>query len=329
MKIFFSLLILVPSLSWGLTFSNGKQVGGNTLTPSNTFQIKLTKNPKEAFVYTNEISRAGEKSQKFVLKHNECGAEKGYDDCVNDAQRTERVPGDTDNYKGDVVYYGFSIFLPKDFPSIHPAAVTLGQVKNDGLSQPIWITRMRKDNFHIVTHWNDSECSLIKVDDMKGVWTDFIIKSDFSTKDKEGDVKTIVRKPGTNTYVTEYKNSYFSFIVESEHGDSDINPTTNLTEKTLIGLLTGTMPIILGGRGIISDLEKLGIKVWNNEFGFGEGDSYTNYSEYKIDSFIRCIENVNKLSLTEVKEYYNKNIKLIQSNYDLISYLLFDKKFDW
>jgi len=135
--------------------------------------------------------------------------------------------------------------------------------------------------------------------------------------------------PLLNELVNEYKNSYFSFIVESEHGDSDINPTTNLTEKTLIGLLTGTMPIILGGRGIISDLEKLGIKVWNNEFGFGEGDSYTNYSEYKIDSFIRCIENVNKLSLTEVKEYYNKNIKLIQSNYDLISYLLFDKKFDW
>ena len=216
MKTLLALLLLIPSLSWGLTFSNGKQVGGNALTPSNTFQIELTKNPKEAFVYTNEISRAGEKSQKFVLKHNECGAEKGYDDCVNDAQRTERVPKDTDNYKGDVVYYGFSIFLPKDFPSIHPAAVTLGQVKNDGLSQPIWITRIRKDNFNIVTHWNDNECSLIKVDDMKGVWTDFIIKSDFSTKDKEGDVKTIVRKPGTNTYVTEYKNSYLEVWVNNE-----------------------------------------------------------------------------------------------------------------
>ena len=127
--------------------------------------------------------------------------------------------------------------------------------------------------------------------------------------------------------IKEYKNSYFSFIVESEHGNSDINPATNLTEKTLIGLLTGTMPIILGGRGIISDLENIGIKVWNKEFGFGEGDSYSNHSEYKIDSFIKCIENVNKLSMSEIKEYWNINKKIIQNNYDLISYILFDDKF--
>lgn len=133
--------------------------------------------------------------------------------------------------------------------------------------------------------------------------------------------------PLLSDVIKEYENSYFSFIVESEHGDSDVNPTTNLTEKTLIGLLTGTMPIILGGRGIISDLENIGIKVWNKEFGFGEGDLYSNYSEYKIDSFIKCIENVNKLSMSEIKEYWNKNKKIIQNNYDLISYILFDDKF--
>ena len=133
--------------------------------------------------------------------------------------------------------------------------------------------------------------------------------------------------PLLSDVIKEYENSYFSFIVESEHGDSDVNPTTNLTEKTLIGLLTGTMPIILGGRGIISDLENIGIKVWNKEFGFEEGDSYSNYSEYKIDSFIKCIENVNKLSMSEIKEYWNTNKKIIQNNYDLISYILFDDKF--
>lgn len=143
------------------------------------------------------------------------------------------------------------------------------------------------------------------------------------------DSDKINEHPLLNELIQEYEKSFFSFIVESEHGDSNENPTTNLTEKTLIGLLTGTMPIILGGRGIVSDLEKLGIKVWNNEFGFGEGDLESNYSEHKIDSFLRCIENVNKLSLNEVKEYWNKNREIVQSNYDLISYLLFDKKFDW
>ena len=141
------------------------------------------------------------------------------------------------------------------------------------------------------------------------------------------DMGSIDKFPRLDTLIEEYSNTYFSFIIESEHGGSDINHTTNLTEKTLIGLLTGTMPIILGGKGIISDLEKLGIKVWNNEFGFGEGDSYTNYSEYKIHSFLKCIENINKLSLNEVKEYWNKNREKIQNNYDLISYLLFSDEF--
>ena len=89
MKTLLALLLLIPSLSWGLTFSGGKEVGGNTVVPSNTFQIELTKDPKVAFIYTAEIARAGNKSQKFTLSHNSCGAEDGYDDCVNDAQRTE------------------------------------------------------------------------------------------------------------------------------------------------------------------------------------------------------------------------------------------------
>jgi hypothetical protein len=133
--------------------------------------------------------------------------------------------------------------------------------------------------------------------------------------------------PLLSDVIKEYENSYFSFIVESDHGDTDTNPTTNLTEKTLIGLLTGNMPIILGGRGIISDLENIGIKVWNEEFGFDGADLYSNHSKYKIDSFIKCIENVNKLSMSEIKEYWNKNKKIIQNNYDLISYILFDDTF--
>lgn len=139
----------------------------------------------------------------------------------------------------------------------------------------------------------------------------------------------INKYPLLNELIHEYKKSYFSFIIESEHGDSDINPNPNLTEKTLIALLTGTIPIILGGRGIVSDLEKIGIKVWNTEFGFGDGDLYETFSKNKSDLFLKCIENVNKLSLNEVRNYWYKNIKTIQYNYDLISYLLFDSKFDW
>lgn len=140
------------------------------------------------------------------------------------------------------------------------------------------------------------------------------------------DNESIDKFPTLDKLIEEYSNSYFSFIIESEHGDTDINPTANLTEKTLIGLLTGTMPIVLGGKNMISDLSKMGITVWNDKFGFGDGDNYSTYSNYKADAFLRCIDNVNKLSISEVKSIWNSNIELIQKNYDLISYLLFSKE---
>ena len=187
MKTLLNLLLFIPSLSWGLTFSGGKEVGGNSVIPSNTFQIELTKDPKVAFIHTDEIARAGNKSQKFTLSHNSCGAEEGYDDCVNDAQRTERMPESISHDVGDVVYYGLSIFLPKDFKSIHPAVVSLGQVKLEGLHKPIWITKLRENYFTIVTSWNKTECRLIKTNEMIGNWTDFIIKADYSIKGLENN----------------------------------------------------------------------------------------------------------------------------------------------
>ena len=187
MNKYFFIFFLLPTLCWGLTFSGGKEVAENTVIPSNTFQIELTKDPKVAFIYTDEIARAGNKSQKFTLSHNSCGAAEGYDDCMNDAQRTERMPKSIDHNVGDVVYYGLSIFLPKDFTSIHPAVVTLGQVKLEGLHKPIWITKLKEDYFTIVTHWNKTECRLIKTNEMIGNWTDFIIKADYSIKGSENN----------------------------------------------------------------------------------------------------------------------------------------------
>lgn len=143
------------------------------------------------------------------------------------------------------------------------------------------------------------------------------------------EVNKINKHPLLNELIQEYEKSFFSFIVESEHGDSNINPCTNLTEKTLIGLLTGTMPIILGGKGIVNELNNMGLKVWNTEFGFNDGDIFSNYSKYKVDSFLNCINEVNKLTIDEVKKYWEQNKNLIQQNYDIISELLFDDKFDW
>lgn len=131
--------------------------------------------------------------------------------------------------------------------------------------------------------------------------------------------------PTMDELLDDYSNSYFSFILESEGGDI----MNSLTEKTLVAILTGTMPIVLGGKGFISELKDMGIKVWNKEFGFEDGDLYHTYSHQKQKYLLRCIENVNKLSLTDAKNYWYQNQDLIQKNYDLISYILFEEKFKY
>lgn len=138
------------------------------------------------------------------------------------------------------------------------------------------------------------------------------------------DIHQINEFPTMDSLMGEYSNSYFSFVVESEHGDEYGSFVSNLTEKTLIAILNGTIPIVLGGKHYIKELKDMGIKVWNDEFGFGIADYYSTNSIYKIDSFFNCIENVNKLSISEAKDYWIKNKKQIQDNYNLVSRVLFD-----
>lgn len=129
--------------------------------------------------------------------------------------------------------------------------------------------------------------------------------------------------PNIRDLQKEYSSSYFSFIIESDCLEGYY---PNLTEKTIQGFLSGTMPIVLGSRNFIKDIELMGLKVWNKEFGFGEADSYSNYSTNRFNSFLKCIENVNKMNMNEVKKYWNENLHHIQQNYDLLSYILFETK---
>jgi len=129
--------------------------------------------------------------------------------------------------------------------------------------------------------------------------------------------------PTLDELIDEYNSSYFSFVCETI--DDSHQLVCNITEKTIIAFLTGTMPILLGSRGIVSELESIGFKLWNSEFGFENGDNYFNNCKFKIDSYMRCINNVNSLSMNLCDEYWNENIKYIQHNYDLMNYLLFSE----
>ena len=148
-----------------------------------------------------------------------------------------------------------------------------------------------------------------------------------SSRETALDREKSTKFPSIHDLQTEYKQSYFSFVVESERGHTFENSFSQVTEKTIMAILNGTMPIILGNKNLISDLEKMGIKVWNNDFGFNIADNYSNYSNQKCDRFLEIIDKINDMSMESIRDYWINNIDILQKNYDIIYTILFDDEF--
>ena len=127
------------------------------------------------------VVRAGDSSQRFEIRHGDCGRDPGYDDCANDRRRIERYK-ESRSWHGKVVWYGFSIFIPEDFQELGRTSTILTQVKLGGFRQPLWDFNARGRYFSFVANASNQTCYAIKIDDMRGKWTDVALGIDYSTK---------------------------------------------------------------------------------------------------------------------------------------------------
>jgi hypothetical protein len=118
--------------------------------------------------------------------------------------------------------------------------------------------------------------------------------------------------------INEYEKSYVSFVPETEGGF-----TTPISEKTFISFLTKTMPVFHGHCSFLRQLKEMGFYFFNEEFGYDISvDTLDQSSRAKLNQFINSINNYNKLSLSDIKNLYEKNIDKIEHNYNLISTLI-------
>jgi len=123
----------------------------------------------------------------------------------------------------------------------------------------------------------------------------------------------------------EYISSHISFIIESTHGSHKDYAPSMLTEKSLLGFITGTMPIILSGPNFVRELEDMGLKVWNKEFGWGDGDFYGAESTMRAYPFLDCIHTYNNMSDSEIESLWKSNYYHIQKNYEIVSKILYSR----
>lgn len=201
-------LLTVPLSANALTFKSGEkksfktETGTQKPTDGNASKSKqeidglvgTIKSPDHArktysSTESNEQARSGKTSQRIEVRHGDC-----YDwDCQNDRRRVEfqQRNQDTNQYIGRTVWYGWSIFLPNDFADLTPTQTLIGQVQMHGWGTPLWNFNIRDGQMIIEANATDGKdfiCNVASLQEIRGRWTDIVVKANYSLKNEGGYV---------------------------------------------------------------------------------------------------------------------------------------------
>lgn len=171
-KLLFGALLLSGVSACVSSSSDG--LSGVSISPSATRQ-------PYSMTISSEQARIGDTSQRFEVRHGDCYG----NDCDNDRRRVEYQQSNeaTDNLIGKVVWYGWSIYLPQDFPDLAPTNTTLGQVQMHGWRSPMWALNARGGALQLnavdTPQWID-DCRAASLSSMRGRWTDIMVRADYS-----------------------------------------------------------------------------------------------------------------------------------------------------
>lgn len=135
----------------------------------------LSHKSKYRYARVKGFARRGEMSQRFEIRHGDCGKSSGWSDCDNDRGRVELKEGPKNSMSkpGKGVWYGYSIFIPKDFKSLGRANSMMGQVKAEGWSMPMWSITFNDSPY--LNFADNQKCKIGSFSSWKGRWVDVTI----------------------------------------------------------------------------------------------------------------------------------------------------------
>ena len=164
--------------------------------------------------------RAGNKSVRFEVKFGDCGKDKSpetWNDCKENIQQHELIGKKFNGKK----WIAFSIYLPKNFQSINPIKLVLGQFhQKQGV--PTLMFQLNENGYHIDRQMKICKTcksrtleikKILNLSEMTGKWNDILIYGNF-TNQESGFYKIWVNNKLRYNYsgiTTEGKPSYFKF----------------------------------------------------------------------------------------------------------------------
>ncbi len=177
-----SVVILTTCLSISATAAFSKPLKNSIL--KNTKVESLSHKGRHGFQKTKSITRRGTAAQRFEIRHGNCGKSSGWNDCETDRGRIERKekPKNRMSKPGQGVWYGYSIFIPKNFTSLGRANTILSQAKVEKNSTPLWALTFN-DNPYLL-YSDGKHCKLGSLNGWRGKWNDIVVYADYAQSGK-------------------------------------------------------------------------------------------------------------------------------------------------
>lgn len=136
---------------------------------------------KRSYGYQKRIrgfARRGNFSQRFEIRHGDCSGK----DCKSDRQRIEKTekPRNTMQQPNAVSWYGYSIFIPKEYRGLGRTGTSYGQVKTEADLHPIWWIANYGDKMFVNFYEKNARCKLGSLSSWTGRWVDVVIMANYS-----------------------------------------------------------------------------------------------------------------------------------------------------
>lgn len=144
---------------------------------TNTIRGETSHSKPYGYNLDSSVVRKGKVSQKFEVRHGDCGGE----DCYRDRRRYERQ---IDLPSSNEKWLAWSIFLPKDYESLGETNTVLGQLKDCcNRKPPIIVSLLERENTLRLSYdisenqyWcMPRDTGVEDLDALKGKWTDIMI----------------------------------------------------------------------------------------------------------------------------------------------------------
>ena len=123
--------------------------------------------------------------ERFEVRPGDCAANTGWDDCANDRERSELSENGGRTPAGRTWWYGWSLYLPSDYPNVYPTKVALGQFHQSS-SHPVWMFQNSSGGYHLDDQVHGSTVryhTLIDEKALRGRWHRIEVQARWSRKE--------------------------------------------------------------------------------------------------------------------------------------------------